>query len=54
MQAVIDEVASGAFRHDETRSGYRAADGDVLAESGEAADGDPLYEPSSEDSADGG
>ncbi len=52
MQAVIDEVASGAFRPDETRSGYRAADGDVLAESGEAADGDPLYAPSSEDSAD--
>ena len=52
MQSVIDEVASGLFRPDETRSGYRADDSGIPVESGEGVDGERLSQASSEDSAD--
>ena len=42
MQSVIDEVASGLFRPDETRSGYRADDSGIPVESGEGVDGERL------------
>ena len=52
MQSVIDEIAAGDFKPDETRSGYRAVDGYVTVNPDPEVDGDDLEEQSSEDSAD--
>ena len=52
MQSVIDEVASGVFRPDQTRSGYRADDSGIPGELEEGVDGERLSQASSEDSAD--
>lgn len=52
MQSVLDEISSGIFRPDETRSGYRVDDGHVLVDHEPQDDGEDLEAQSSEDSAD--
>ena len=52
MQSVIDEVASGVFRPDETRSGYRADDSGIPGELEEGVDGERLSQADSADEED--